>query len=131
MEHRTPLLLRKLSKLSLMSRNLYFSECIRTNPDQFDILWHCATFWGVWWSLVHLSNFLSTVVTDWESIKPHLWSKLSLFETSLQMLELQLQLSLLYSSLPYLRPFQWGTVSPYISRGIKNMTSQSWKFNYY
>ena len=25
--------------LKLMSRNLYFSECIRTNPDQFDTLY--------------------------------------------------------------------------------------------
>ena len=72
-----------------------------------------------------------TVVTDWESIKPHLWSKLSLFKTSLQMLEVQLQLSPLYSSVPYLRPFQWGTVWPNISRGIKNTTSQSWKIFFY
>ena len=26
-------------QLKLMSRNLYFSECIRTNPDQFDTLY--------------------------------------------------------------------------------------------
>ena len=74
-----------------------------------------------WWHLI-CNPLYHTMVTDWESIKPHLWSKLSLFKTSLQMLEVQLQLSPLYSSLPYLRPFQWGTVSPYISRGIKNTT---------
>ena len=65
-----------------------------------------------------------TVVTDWESTKPHLCSKLSLFKASWQMLKVQSQLSLLDPSLPYLRPFQWGTVWPYSSSGIKNTTGQ-------
>ena len=68
-----------------------------------------------------------TVVTDWEPTKPHLCSKMSLFKISWQILEVQLQLRPLDSSLPYLRPFQWGTVWPYISKGIKNTTGQSWK----
>ena len=60
-----------------------------------------------------------TVVFIWESTKPHLCSKLSLFKTPWQMLEVELQLSTLVSSLTYLKAFQWGTVWPYTSRGIK------------
>ena len=72
-----------------------------------------------------------TVVFIWESTKPHLCSKLSLFKTFWQTLEVQLQLSLLNLSLPYLRPFQWGIVWSNTSQDIKNTTSQSWKFNFY
>ena len=76
-------------------------------------------------------NFWTTVRNDWVLTKARLWSKLSLFKMSWQMLEVLLQLSPLYQSIPYLRAFQWGTVWPYTSRGIKNTTGQSWKFNFY
>ena len=101
---------------------------IETSPYQLSLNVWMNYYFCIWLALF---AYQFTVVTDWESIKPHLWSKLSLFKTSLQMLEEQIQLSPLYSSLPYLRPFQWGTVSPYISRGIKNMTSRSWKIFFY
>ena len=55
---------------------------------------------------------VSTVLLDWESLKPHLCSKFPLFKTSWWMLRALSQLSPLYSSLPYLRAFQWGTVWP-------------------
>ena len=74
-------------------------------------------------SLLYGSNRLSkrvTVVCEKESTKPCLCSKLSLFMTSWQMLEVQPQLSSLDSSLPYLRPLQWVTVWLYNSRGIKD-----------
>ena len=67
----------------------------------------------------------NTVVSDWESTKPHLCSKLSLFKMSWQMLKVPLQLSPLATSLPYLRTFQWGTVRPCILRGIKSTTHQN------
>ena len=73
---------------------------------------------------------IATMVTDWESTKPHLCSKLSIFKMSWQILEVQPQLISLDSSLPYLRIFQWGTLWPCVSRGIKNTTSQSWKFKF-
>ena len=40
-----------------MSRNLYFSECIRTNPDQFDTLY---------------DTVLPQSKTDFEKIQPQL-----------------------------------------------------------
>ena len=69
----------------------------------------------------------NTVICEKESTRPHLCSKPSLFMISWQMLEVQPQLSSLDSSLPYLRPFQWGNVWPYTSRDIKNTAGQSWK----
>ena len=58
-----------------------------------------------------------------ESRKPRLCSKLPLFRTYWQMIR---TLSLLGP----LRAFQWVTVCPCNSRGIKNMTGQSWKRQY-
>ena len=49
-----------------------------------------------------------TVPTIWESTGPLLCSKLALFKTSWQMLEILPQVSPLFSSLLYLRAFQWG-----------------------
>ena len=72
-----------------------------------------------------------TVPTIWESKRPVLCSKLPFFKTSWQILEMPLELSLPFSSLPYLRALKWGTIWPYTSRGIKNTSSQSWKFNFY
>ena len=62
----------------------------------------------------------NTVRNDWESTKPRLCSKLSLFKMPWQMLEVQSQPSCLDPSLLYLRAFQWGTVWHSTSRGIKN-----------
>ena len=88
----------------------------------FCLLCSCLFLFGLFFAVLH-----NTVVTDWEPTKPHLCSKMSLFKISWQILEVQLQLRPLDSSLPYLRPFQWGAVWPYISKGIKNTTGQSWK----
>ena len=74
---------------------------------------------------------LHTVPTIWESTRPVLCSKLPFFKTSWQILEMPLELSPPFSSLPYLRALKWGTIWPYTSRGIKNTSSQSWKFNFY
>ena len=76
-------------------------------------------------SLLYGSNGVSkrvTVVCEKESTKPCLCSKLSLFKMPRQILKVQLQLSPLDSSLPYLRAFPWVTVWPYISNGIENTT---------
>ena len=73
----------------------------------------------------------TTVPTIWESTRPVLFSKMPFFKTSWQILEMPLELSLPFSSLPYLRALKWGTIWPYTSRGIKNTSSQSWKFNFY
>ena len=81
-------------------------------------------------SLLYGSNGVSkrvTVVCEKESTKPCLCSKLSLFKTPWQILEVQLQLSSLDSSLPYLRPLKWVTVWLYNSRSIKHTACQSWK----
>ena len=96
------------------------------------------SYFVIFWRLLQYSTntiefwYICTIgITDWESTKPHLCSKLPLFKRSRQMLDVKPQLSHLDSSLPYLRPFQWGTVWPYTSSGIKNTTGQSWKFNFY
>ena len=72
-----------------------------------------------------ITELRSTMVFIWESTKPLSCSKLSLFKTNRQMLDVLPQLSLLYSYLPYLRAFSisW----PFASRGIKNTRGQSWK----
>ena len=67
------------------------------------------------------------MVFIWKSTKPLLYSKFSLFKILWQMLETLLKFSPLDSFLPFLRALEWGTLWPYTSRGIKNMTSQSWK----
>ena len=67
----------------------------------------------------------ATVVTKWESTKPHLCSKFSLFKLSWWMLWVLPQLCPLESSIPYLRAFQWGTVWPCNYRGFKNISGQS------
>ena len=85
-------------------------------------------------SCIHASFFDRvhvTVPTIWESTRPVLCSKLPFFKTSWQILDMPLELSLPFSSLPYLRALKWGTIWPYTSRGIKNTSSQSWKFNFY
>ena len=68
----------------------------------------------------------SPLVCVWESTRPHFCSKLSLFKTSWQMLRVLPHLRFLEPYLPYLRAFHWGAVWPCASRGIKNVTVQSW-----
>ena len=107
--------------LSQDKREKHKGNCVRGNCVSLILSSFCSK----------LPSSRATVVTDWESTKSHLCSKLSRFKMSWQMLEVQLQLSPLDSSLPYLRLFQWGTVWAYTSQDIKNKTSQSWKFNFY
>ena len=77
------------------------------------------------------SNYVNvTVVCIRESTKPSLCSKLTLFKTFWQMLEVMLQLSPLTWVLPNLKAFQWGNVWPCISMGSKK-TFQSWNVQIY
>ena len=68
----------------------------------------------------------STVVTTGESTKPCFYSKLPLFKKMWHILRVLPYLSPLGLYLLHLRAFQWGTIWPYTSRGIKSTTSQSW-----
>ena len=68
-----------------------------------------------------------TVCNNWVSTRPCLCSKSSIFQMPWQILKVQPQLSPLKSKILQLRAFKWGTEWPYTSRGIKNMTVQSWK----
>ena len=81
-----------------------------------------------WWEFLYQKGI--TVRNDWESTKPRLCSKLSLFKMPWQMLELLQHLNSLDPYLPYQRAFQWGTIWPYNSRGTKKI-DQSWRFNFY
>ena len=58
-------------------------------------------------------------------------SKLALFKTFWQMIRVLPWLSSLYSYVPQLRAFQWGTLWLCTSRVIKNKTTQNWKINFY
>ena len=71
------------------------------------------------------------MVFIWESTKPWLSSKSSLFKKSLQVLKVIPQLSPLVSYLPYLTAFKWGTLGPCTSKSIKNTTSEIWKLKFY
>ena len=65
---------------------------------------------------------ISTVRNNWVSTRPCLCSNSSIFKVPWQILKVKPQLSSLNPSLPYLRAFEWGTVWPHTSRGIKNTT---------
>ena len=82
-------------------------------------------------SLTYNCNENITVLLDWESTKPRLWSKLALSNTSWQILKVLKQLSPPNQFFSCLRALQWGTVWPYTQRGIKNTTGQYWKFCVY
>ena len=79
-----------------------------------------------WFSLC-----LSTVATIWELTKPCLCSKYALLKKACQTIKVLPQLSPLVWPLPHMGSFQWGTIWPYTSSDIKNISSQSWKINFY
>ena len=86
------------------------------------------TFFGVWVKFfVTVSNYN---VTIWESTKPWLYSKLVLFKMQWKMLRVLPQFNFLSLYLS-LKNLLWGTTWAFEERGFKNMTSQSWKRNFY
>ena len=71
------------------------------------------------------STLLQYLLWDLELPKPHLCSRLTLFNMSWRMLRVLPQPSSLVSYLPYLRALQWDAIQPSTKKGVRNMTGQS------